>query len=311
MAEGSMPYIPPLGNRDASQGGGTVLLVVIGVTVVIYLFVHMQKAFRRHAEARVRRKPSLTKVKAREQTKFVDTHVEVTNGVNGTQGLPTGLRLTVEFPQHEKSYAATVINVSDESFVVTLPPAKAGLQPFSPSTGDEAKFFGARDNRHFTFMTTVLQVFSGGLRACSFRHTPNVEVSNRRVHRRVSGDIPVLFSAIPQRLITAATIPASDLLHQVPCDIPGLMQDISTGGCALRTRSPLHFEAGDLVLVNACFPGSDEEFVQLAGITGVHNLQSAEGGGALLNLEFLASSEKVFELISQYVSQQLEDEIVA
>ena len=304
-----MPYIPAITGRDTGDSGAGFILGVIAVVGVLALAMHLQKIIRRRPQQKFHRKPLPPVKKSKEQKKFVDTHVEVTDGVSGTAGLPTGMRLTVEFPQHERSYAATVINVSDESFVVTLPPVKAGTPAFNPSIGDEARFFAVREGRNFTFSTKVLQVFSGGLRACSFHHTGDIVVGNRRGQARVFGDAPVLFTSIPQNMITGSAIPVSDLARTVPCEIPGLMQDISTGGCALRTRSPLRFQAGDLVLLNACLPGSEDEFGLLAGITGEHSLAN-EGGGSLLNLEFLALETETLSRIGEYISAQLEDKII-
>ncbi len=306
---GSMPYIPAITGRDSGEGGTAFVIGIIAVVGGVALAMRLQKILSRRPATTFRRRPLPAVKHSKEQKKFIDTHVEVTEGVSGTSGLPTGLRLTVEFAQHDKSYTATVINVSDESFVVTLPPVKAGSVPFNPAIGDEARFFAVREGRNFTFSTKVLQVFSGGLRACSFRHTSDIVVGNRRGQTRVFGDAPVLFTAIPQNMITGSAIPVADLARAMPCEIPGLMQDISTGGCALRTRSPLRFGAGDLVLLNACLPGSEDEFALLAGITGEHSL-AGEGGGSLLNLEFLALETQTLAKIGEYVSTQLEDRII-
>lgn len=306
---GSMPTIPPMTSRDSNQGGSTVLVVVAAVVVVVLVALRVQRYLSRRMSGAIRRRPAPKPKSTKEQKKFIERRVEVTEGMGGTSGLPTGLRLTVDFPRYDRSYTATLLNVSDESFVVTLPPIKEGMTPFNPAIGDEAKFFAVREGRNFTFSTRVLQVFSGGLRACSFRHTDDIAVGNRRTQTRVLGDAPVLFTAVPQNMIAGSAIPVSDLVRPLPCEIPGLMQDISTGGCALRTRSPISFRSGDLVLLNVCLPESDDEFSLIAGITGERSLAD-DGGGSLLNLEFLALETQTLGRIAAYVSSKLEDKVI-
>lgn len=308
MSDAKMPYIPPISVRDSTAGSETVMIIVGVLVGVVILFLQLQKWGR--AIAQKRRKKFST---PREEVKPSATRFIGVNhaGAAGTLGLPVGQKLTVTFPDYEKTFTSTIINISEDGFVINLPPDnQRGGNPFLPNTDDAVQFFAIRDDKHLSFSTTVLQVFSGGLRACSLRHTAEMTTSNRRSNARVNGEGPALFTAIPSAAINNIPIPLSDLLGDVKGDIPAIVQDISVGGCALRTRSPIYFVPGDLVIVSACLPSTTHEFTAVAGLLAIKPQAKAEGGGSILNLEFLAPDEKTLELIGGHVASRLEDEVV-
>ena len=305
---GKIPYIPPITERDPTAGLTWILLMLAFIGALAYGYLSWQRKRNRERRLREGHLDYSYHSSRPNATRFVDTRPKEQEG---SCALKTGQQLTVTFPDNEVTFNATVINVSDENFVITLPKAEAEGKTFTPANGEQAQFFLVRNELHCTFKTTVLQVFSGGLRACSFRHTGEVMISNRRGSARVSGDSPALFTVIPRGLIEGEVIPLSDLRAELSLEIPGVIEDISEGGCALRTRSPIRFHAGDLVLFSACLPETTKEISALAGVLSVRPQTIGQGGGSLLSLEFLAPEEKMLELISGHVAQRIEEEVIA
>ncbi len=306
-AKTKMPYIPGI---QSSDNLGDTFLFVIAFTIsgiIIFAYVRWLQRKRRSNLESIANIEQHRPV-ADEKSRFIASK-PIANNLSGTMVFSPGQGMNVSFPSKGKNFASTIINVSAESFVITLP--REDTDDFMPSVGDIAAFHTVKDGRNHNFKTSVLQVFSGGLRACAFRHTDNIEVTDRRKKTRVSGESPALFSYIPASLINSNKIPFSDIFKNMQGYIPANMLDISTGGCAMRTRSPLHFNAGDLVGIYSTLPDSDdEEYFVLGGIISAQKSPRSEGGGSILSIEFLGVEEKTKTKLREHISNIIEDEVI-
>lgn len=224
-----------------------------------------------------------------------------------TRSFPPGLKVTVIIRKYQTSFNATIINVSNDEFVTTLPKFETG--GMEPTEGDEAEILAVIDDRQWELTTKVRKVFTSGLGACSFNHVTDISPDNRRQQARITGNIPALFSAIPKEL-TRGPIPLLDLDGEVQGEIPAMMNDLSVGGCSLTTRSPLRFSVGDLLVVSFCFANESVEYTLICKLTYTASLPKSEGGGSILNMAFLAADDDFIEKLDKIVGKTLEEEII-
>lgn len=299
-----MPKIPPI--KGGENIADTVLFVIAFALAgtIIYIYLHWLKN-RSNKGTDFIREVQRNRPEADEGSRFIAA-APVVNNLSGTMAFSAGQNLTVTFPEYEHTIESTIINISAESFVITLPRDS----DFTPKNGDSANFHTIKDGRNNNFTTSVLQIFTGGLRACAFRHTDNIEVTDRRSKTRVSGETAAVFSFIPSNLIKETLIPLADVFHNTQAYIPASIHDISIGGCALRTRSPLQICAGDLLGMFWNFPDSDEEFFAIGGVISSSKQPRSQGGGSIICIEFLAQEEETKTEIERYIHNTIENEVI-
>lgn len=214
-----------------------------------------------------------------------------TTPLGTTRHLQTGTKVRLHFAQAEGTFPCTVIHVSEEGFVVTLP--KVGGKHHHPHEGEKVEGFATIQNGFGIFQSHVHEVFHGGIFACRIAHSDAVKVIHKRSSLRVPVDCPITFAHYATAGLHPEDIPMERLGEFLRARWEGRLKDLSLGGCAIATASRHRFAPGDMVE----FPFSilpDEPVCTLRGtILRARPIPSEEGNGMFLQVRFLPLEESV------------------
>ncbi len=235
-----------------------------------------------------------------------DKDLEISE-IHSTLDLPKGVRVSLQKDGNPKQYDATVINVSDFSFTVFI--NNDPEHTYNPEVGEKTIFFTEINNLRWSFSTDFDSIFEEGVKGFIYNHTYDIYISKKRKEARLLKDVPALFSVIPRNVVLGP-IPIQDLIGNVEGHIPSTISDISASGCAIHTRSPLAFNEGDLAIVSFLLPDSPQEQTLFASVNNVRKVSTSEGGGSILNLEFIKISAKMDDSIRMLVNTHIEEEII-
>lgn len=240
---------------------------------------------------------------------YLDDNEAELEDIQSTRELPKGIRLSFQKEGYSTLYDATVINITNDCFSIFVSPPTSLEDEYNPEIGEQTSFIAEIKNQRWTFTTTFLDMTPGNIATCNYAHTFDITKSSKRNTPRLIKNIPALISVIPRSAVSSS-IPVTDLTGIAQGEIPAIISDISSDGCAIQTFSPLEFSAGDLAVLSFILPDEINEHTLFSSINNVTRVTAQEGGGSILNIKFIHIDQHTHERINSLVSSNLENEII-
>ena len=298
-----MPFLPWLDVKSTNplEASGIILFFILVGVVLLYLF---KKKKEEHVVPHldISHKPT-----SQDYKYFDDKPVDISD-IHSTHNLPKGVRVSIQRVDEDEQYEATVIDITDLAFTIFL--NNDPDHHYTPVKGEKTLFFAEINNMRWSFSTEFNEVYDEGVRGYNYQHTYDIFITPKRKEARIFKELPALFSVIPRNVVLGP-IPIEDLLGKIQGELPSTIHDISVSGCAVHTRSPHDFTAGDLAVISFILPDAPTEHTIFASVNRVSKTSGSDGGGSILNMEFIKTSPKVDSVIKQLVSSNIEEEIIA
>jgi hypothetical protein len=204
--------------------------------------------------------------------------------LRSTRMLPPGQEVDLRFRRHAGTVRCRVVNATTSGLVARFPTQPA--RDLRPARGEAVEGYLGVDGTWFAFASSVEQVYSGGLSAIRIAHSDNLV--------RVPLERPVPL----EREVTFAHLPAAEA-RKGPVDLAlldesgterweGIVRDMTPRGCRLETLARANFLPGGLVLFSMPTLHDDPTFTFIGHIARSEPIPTREGGGAVLEIEFVA-----------------------
>ncbi len=298
-----MPFVPWVDVKSTNpvEATGIILFFILMGVVLFYLF-------KRRKETHTVPHLDIGEISKPSGFTYLDEKIINQNDIHSTSDLPNGIRVTLQKSGNEKQYDATIVSKEADYFTVFI--NSNTNHDYDPTEGEITLFFAEINNMRWSFSTEYIGYVDEGLGGYIFAHTYDVIVSHKRREARILKDLPALFSVI-SRSIVIGPVPVLDLLGKIKGEIPATIHDISASGCAVHTRAPNLFNAGDLAVISFLMPDDPEEYTVFASVNKTTKKEAGKGGGSILNMEFIKIDEKAAKVIDQLVSSHIEDEVIA
>ena len=305
--DGQMPFVPwmDVQSNNPLEVIGIILFFAIAIGI-IYLYLRNKTTRGRNGTSGINfsfngnDEDSLT---------YLDDHNVDINDLKSTEDLPKGLKISFQQGDSSTVFDATVIRITDEYFSIFVNPADNQNAVYTPEIGEMTVFFTELNEQRWSFTTTYEETIERNITTHNFAHTYDINLSSMRCEPRVIENIPALFSIIPREMVKGP-IPVADLNDIAQGEIPATVSDISVGGCAIHTYSPLPFKDGDFAVLSFILPNEINENTIFSSVNNVTKIAAGEGGGSILNLKFMHIDQEVYNTIDSLVSDNIENEII-
>ncbi len=298
-----MPFLPWLDVKSTNpvETVGIIFFFLLSGVILYYLF---KKRKEEHIVPHLDTKD--LKTKSNNYSYFDDSPLD-TSDIHSTHNLPKGIRVTIQRVDYDEQYDATVINITNDDFTIFL--NNDPNHKYNPIKGEKTQFIAEINDMRWSFISEFSEVYDEGIRGYNYLHTYDLFITPKRKEARIFRELPALFSIIPRNVVIGP-IPIVDLAGKIQGELPSTIRDISASGCAIHTRSPLDFNQGDLAVISFILPDRPEEHTVFAGVNNIKKKHNDDGGGSILNMEFLKINTATDNVIKQLVSSYIEEEII-